>query len=80
MRARHDVERLAEQLRRDDRIIALRRRIAERTAGRLEHGVATAADYLVERNAAHQAELTRSLHRIQLARARAELATILGDR
>ncbi len=73
-----DVERLQALLAQDDEIIALRARIAEAAASQLENGVATATDYLIERNAEHQARLTRDLHALQLARVRAAYATTMG--
>ncbi len=74
-----DIRRLEEQLSRDDEIIALRQRVAAQAASQLQNGVITATDYLAERNAAHQAELTRQLHRIQLAQARVRYLTTRGD-
>ncbi len=75
---RHDVERLEELLERDDEIIALRARITAQAASRLENGVITATDYLIERNAEHQARLTRRLHRLQLIQARVRYLTTIG--
>ncbi len=74
-----DIRRLEEQLSRDDEIIALRQRVVAQAASQLQNGVITATDYLAERNAAHQAELTRQLHRIQLAQARVRYLTTIGD-
>ena len=75
---RHDIARLAELLERDDEIITLRARITAQAASQLEHGVITATDYLIERNAEHQARLTRDLHALQLLQARIQYLTTLG--
>jgi len=73
-----EIARLETLLQSDAEIIALRARIAAEAASRLENGVLTATDYLVERNAEHQARLTEQLHRIQLVQARVQHATIKG--
>ncbi|HUF07887.1 MAG TPA: TolC family protein [Rhodothermales bacterium] len=74
-----DVERLEELIQRDDEIIALRKRIVEQTESQLENGVITATEYLLERNAAYRAELTREQHAIQLAQAHAQILTTIGE-
>jgi outer membrane protein TolC len=75
---REEIARLEEQLRFDDEIVDLRRRISAAAATRLDHGAITATDFLIERNATLQAELQREQHRIDLAYARARYLTILG--
>jgi outer membrane protein TolC len=74
-----DVERLEELISRDEEIIALRRRIVQQSESQLKNGVITATEYLLERNAAHRAELTRERHRIQLAQVHAQIRTTIGD-
>jgi len=74
-----DVERLEELIGRDDEIIALRMRIVEQARSQLENGVITATEYLLERNAAYRAELTREQHAIQLAQAHAQILTTIGE-
>jgi outer membrane protein TolC len=73
-----EVERLEELIARDGEIIALRRRIVKQSESQLENGVITATEYLLERNAAHRAELTREQHKIQLAQAHAQILTTIG--
>ena len=73
-----DVARLEELLQSDAEIIELRARITAQTASQLENGVITATDYLIERNAEHQARLTQQLHRVQLAQARVRYLTTVG--
>lgn len=79
-RQREAIDRLEAVLERDARIIALRQRISDEAASRLQNGVITATQYLLERNAQQQAQLTADLHRIQLAQARAAYLTTLGER
>lgn len=74
-----DIERLHALLQTDEDIIALRQRVVEQAASQLANGVITATAYLTERNAAHQAELTRALHRIQLAQAQVNYLTTIGE-
>jgi len=74
-----DLERIEELLERDDEIIGLRQQIVDQTQSQLENGVITATDYLIERNAAHRAMLLREQHRIQLAQARAQILTTIGE-
>jgi len=75
---RRDIERLEAHLAGDEEIIGLRQRISDESRSRLDHGAITATDYLVDRNAEQRARLGLEAHRIQLAQARARLATILG--
>ncbi|MGA7305977.1 MAG: TolC family protein [Rhodothermales bacterium] len=74
-----DVERLEELLLRDDEIVALRERIVNQTESQLANGVITATEYLLERNAAFRAELTREQHRIQLSQANIQVLTTIGE-
>jgi outer membrane protein TolC len=73
-----DIDRLQALLQTDAEIIALRQQVVEQTASQLANGVITATDYLTERNAAYQAELTQALHRIQLAQAQTLYLTTIG--
>lgn len=76
--ARHDVERLEALLAADDEILRLRQRITAQAARQFDQGVITATDYLLERHAEHQAQLTRALHRLQLLQAHAHYRTTIG--
>jgi len=73
-----DIRRIEELLQRDEEIIILRQRISQQAASRLENGVITSTDYLIERNAEHQAHLIRTLHQLQLAQARVQYLTTIG--
>ncbi|MBT8401076.1 MAG: TolC family protein [Rhodothermia bacterium] len=73
-----DIRKYQELLERDDQAVALRNRIAKNAGSQLENGVITATDYLIERNAASRASLTRSIHEIQLERAKVNYLTTIG--
>ena len=73
-----EIEQLQDDLTADAEIIALRARISNESRSKLDNGVITATDYLVERNAEYRAQLDEQIHRIQLAASRARLVTILG--
>jgi len=78
-RTRREIERLESTIEGDADVVALRARISNEARSKLDNGVITATDYLVERNAEQRARLDAEAHRIQLAQARATLATILGE-
>lgn len=78
-RQTHEIERLEEMLQRHEEIIDLRNRIVEQAESQLENGVITSTEYLIERNAAFRAELTRNQHRIELSQTRAEILTTVGE-
>lgn len=78
VRVVREIARLERDLAADTEVIALRSRVTEEARSRLDNGVITASDYLVERNAEHLARLAEDVHRIQLAQARARLVTIRG--
>ena len=77
-RLRSEIEAIESQLALDPEIIELRRRIADDKRSQFDSGIATATDYLTERNAEHRAGLAERQRRIQLAQARAALETLLG--
>jgi outer membrane protein TolC len=74
------MEGLEESAEMDGQIVRLKRRVAERVGAEFERGTATASDYLVERNAAQQAELTGEIRRIRLSLARARYYNTSGGR
>ncbi len=75
-----EIERIRAQIALDDSIAVIRRRISEQASSQLENGVITATDYLAERNAEEQALLARARNRVELSRAYARLAFILGKK
>ena len=72
------VARLAGTLATDDRIIALREQVLTEARAQFREGVITAAQYVDRETDLLQAHLDRAAHRVALARARAEMATIIG--
>lgn len=77
-RLRSEIAAIESQLAIDPEIIELRRRIADDMSSKFDSGVATATDYLNERNAEQRARLAENQRRVQLAQARAALETLLG--
>jgi|YelNatPaOPRAMG01_1025707.scaffolds.fasta_scaffold10714_7 outer membrane protein TolC len=63
---------------RSDEIVRLHRQILSSMASGLENGVITATDYLAEHNTLLQAEISRSVNRLQLLRAITNYYTIQG--
>lgn len=72
------VERLEASVRLDDEIISARETIAEETRTRFAEGVVTSAEFVERQTQLLSARLTRALHRVELAQARARLLTTLG--
>jgi outer membrane protein TolC len=72
------VERLEAAVRLDDEIIAARTQIAEETRVRYEEAAVTSAEFVERQSQLLSARLTRALHRVELAQARARLLTTLG--
>jgi outer membrane protein TolC len=77
-RAAADIRQAEAMLARDQELVDLRAGIARDSAVRLENGVATVTDYLVDQNAEFQARLAMDQHTIQLMQARARYSTIQG--
>lgn len=72
------VERLEAAVRLDDEIIAAREQIATETRVRYGEGAVTSAEFVERQTQLLSARLTRALHRVELAQARARLLTTLG--
>lgn len=72
------IDRLAATLASDDEIVALRERIATETRVRFGEGVVTAAEYVDRQTDVLGARVSRALHRVELAQARARFLTTLG--
>jgi outer membrane protein TolC len=69
---------LVPALRTDDEIIALREKILAETAARFREGAVTADVYVDKQTDVLSARIARSLHRVELARARAGVGNTLG--
>ena len=72
------IDRLAGIVSSDDEIVALRERIAAETRARYLEGVVTSAEYVDKETDLLSARISRSLHRVELAQARAHFLTTLG--
>ncbi len=72
------IDRLAGIVSSDDEIVALRERIAEETRVRFGEGVVTSAEYVDKQTDGLSARISRALHRVELAQARAHFLTTLG--
>ena len=72
------IDRLAGVGASDDEIVALRERILVETRARFSEGVITSAEYVDRQTDALSARISRSLHRVELAQARAHFLTTLG--
>ena len=67
---REEISKWEEMMKKDHEIIALKNKIAGRSATMLDNGVMTPADYISDVNAATQAKLNLAVHQIQLAMAK----------
>jgi outer membrane protein TolC len=72
------VDRLAETIALDDRIVALREQIDRSTETRFRENVVTASEYLDRNTELLDARFTQAGHRVELAQAGAKLLTTLG--
>ena len=72
------IDRLESALATDDQIIVLRERIAEETRARVAEAAVTSAEYVDRQSNVLSARMTRAIHRVELAQARARLLTALG--
>ena len=67
-----------EAVKRDKEIVDLREKISSSAASKLENGVITATDYLVELNEETEARIRLETHKIQLVQARIDYLTARG--
>jgi outer membrane protein TolC len=72
------IDRLEAMLALDEDIIALRQRIEEETRVRFAEAVVTSAEFVDRQTDLLAARLTRAIHRVELAQARARFLTTLG--
>jgi outer membrane protein TolC len=72
------LDRLAGALTADDEIIQLRERILLETRARYREGVINSAEFVDRQTDVLSARITRALHRVELAQARAHFLTTLG--
>lgn len=72
------VDRLEAALAVDEELIAVRERIATESAARFREAVITPAEHVEKETNLLSARITRAIHRVELAQARARLLTTLG--
>jgi outer membrane protein TolC len=72
------IDRLTASLRSDDEIIALREQVLVETRARYREAVINSAEYVDRQTDVLSARVTRALHRVELAQARARFLTTLG--
>ena len=72
------IDRLSATLSADDEIVALRESILTETRVRFAEGVLTSAEYVDRQTDVLGARVSRALHRVELAQARARFLTTLG--
>lgn len=74
-----EVEKLKEIIKKDDEIIVLQEKIVKTVFAEFQNGVITSTEYLTELNSLTEAEITRSLHEIQMANTYAKIYTTSGQ-
>jgi outer membrane protein TolC len=72
------MQRLERELASDDEIIALRETVLTEARARFSEAVITSAEFIDRQTDVLSARVTRSLHRVELAQARARFLTTLG--
>ncbi len=77
-RFREEAAKLNNLIKNDREIAALQRNILQQVQAQLEHGVATAADYIAQLNAELQAQLNLRLHELQLQQLYVDYLTLRG--
>ncbi len=78
--ARAEIQRIADVIKTDGDIIALRIQVKNAARAQLENGVITSNDYLREINAADQAQQARITHETQLLKAVIEYNNLQGNK
>jgi outer membrane protein TolC len=76
--SRASIARLETMLTLDTRVVALRQTVEREAAAKLREAAITAAEYVDRNTDLLEARVARILHRVELARARATLLTLLG--
>lgn len=74
-----EMERIRTQIKSDENIITLRKKIVKTVASQLKNGVITASTYITELTNLNEAEINLSTHKIQLILAKANYNTLLGN-
>ncbi len=73
------IEKLEEQIAKDDEIIELRNKIIKAYEAQLLNGTITSSEYIIELNAVTEAKLNMEIHKIQLVQAKVDYLKIRGS-
>ncbi|MCK5822462.1 MAG: TolC family protein [Bacteroidales bacterium] len=74
-----EIEKFEKLIESDEKIIKLRKKILKRSASKLENGVITSTDYLVDLNAETQSKINLKTHKIRLVQSKINYLTISGN-
>ncbi|RLD58535.1 MAG: TolC family protein [Bacteroidetes bacterium] len=74
-----EIEKFEDLIETDKEIIKLRTKILKRSASKLENGVITSSDYLVDLNAETQSKINLKTHKIRLVQSKINYLTIKGN-
>jgi hypothetical protein len=77
-KANETIKKIDQLLKIDEDLVSLRTKIAKNSASQLENGAITSADYIVDLNAATQANISQKSHKVQLYYAITNYNTIAG--
>lgn len=77
-KANETIKKVDQLLKIDEDLVSLRTKIAKNSASQLENGTITSADYIVDLNAATQANISQKSHKVQLYYAITNYNTIAG--
>ncbi len=75
---KNEIAKLDDLLKKDEKIIEVRKRISKSKASQLKNGVITSSDYIRELNNETMAKVSRSLHEIQRLKAIMRYNTLIG--
>lgn len=78
MQQQGEIEKLKTLITQDQEMIDIRKKISKTTSDQLDNGVITVTDYLSQVNAQYIAELSMSMHQLQLVYAYVNYVTTLG--
>jgi hypothetical protein len=73
-----DVQKFRDLVVKDAQIIILRERISKSAAARMDNGIITSTDYLIELNQEIQARMSMETHKLQEVKARVDYLNIQG--
>ncbi|MBN1561633.1 TolC family protein [candidate division KSB1 bacterium] len=77
--SRSEIDRINASLESDEKLLALRIKIVDAAAAKLDNGAISATEFTSELNAVHRARINSELHKIQLVQAIVNYLTISGQ-